>query len=153
MPIAGYEELIYRGHYEVVCGIDFSGTMLTAEYGGGLREDEVILPPVRYWKLTYEQVNRHRMVTPDGGEPKTRENYLWDLYVGSKLNGNRPFAMRCPRNGKAYLCFFDEDVFEMTLLNLKAMTTGLSIRQTRVRGVSTLPDGSIAEAGENPSVI
>jgi hypothetical protein len=149
-----YPELKYRGHYDVVAGYDFAGTMLSADYGGGLREDEVIFPPLKYWKLRYDSVSRRVYVQPEGNaEPKLREVYLRDFVLDSKTNGNRPFVMRCPLDNKPYLCVFDTDTLEFDLLNLMAMTTGLSIRQVYVRQMNFLPDGSIGSEIENPAQI
>jgi hypothetical protein len=137
--------LCYRGNYSLTAGIDFGGTMLSAEYGGGYREDEVIFPPLRYWKLTYSALHKHVKVRLPNGEMIDRLSYVWQMYYNSKNTGNQPFILRCPRDKKIYLAYFPDDTLEVEMMDMFLGTTGLSIKQVNVRGITTNADGSLNE--------
>jgi hypothetical protein len=148
-----YPTLEYRGNFHVKCGIDHAGALLSAEYAGGYREDVVVGVPLRDWSLTYSALINRAMITLEGGAPIDRASYVWNFYNESKDNGNRPFRMRCPRDGKFYLCFFPQDRMEFEMVNRRLSTTGLQIKQVYVRGVSTLDDGSLSDDVINPDEI
>lgn len=145
--------LIYRGNFSCAAGIDFAGTMLAAEFGGGYRTDEVVMPPLRYWSFTYSALSRRVNVQPPNAEPIDRLSYIWNFYYQSKLNGNRPFKVRCPRDNKLYLAYWPDGNLEMSLADQFLATTGLQARQLYMRGVNTLPDGSLDEGVENSDTI
>jgi hypothetical protein len=148
-----YPYLNYRGNFSLTAGIDYAGTMLSAEYGGGFREDEVIFPPLRYWKLTYSALNRRVKVQLPSGEAVNRIDYVWGMYCASKENGNRPFILRCPRDSKLYLAIFTDDTLEMELVDLWLATAGVAIKQAAVRGVATNADGSLDEGVLSPDLL
>lgn len=148
-----YPQLIYRGNYQLTAGIDFGGTMLSVEYGGGFREDEVVFPPMRKWSLTYSALSKRVAVRLRDGETASRLNYVWNFYVESKAGGNIPFVVRCPRDEKLYLAYFPDDALEMTMVDNYLATTGLALRQVYVRGVSVNADGSVDEDLIDPDAI
>lgn len=137
--------LIYRGNYELTASVDFSGTMLSAEYGGGFREDEVIFPPMRGWSLSYKALSKRVSVQLANGERASRLNYVWNFYMASKAGGNLPFVVRCPRDEKLYLAYFPDDALQVNLVDQFLGTCGLTVRQLYVRGVSVNADGSVNE--------
>jgi hypothetical protein len=146
-----YPLLVYRGNYRVTLGASYEGSILSAEMGGGYRRDEVIFPKILTGKLTYEALEKRVWVQPaEGGPPKSRLDYIWDFYCGSKDNANRPFRMRSPRDGKMYLWFFPENGIELEMMNRNLATTGLKVQQVYVKGVATLDDGSLADDGDSP---
>lgn len=145
-----YAQLIYRGNYSLTASIDFAGTMLSAEYGGGYREDEVIFPPLRGWRLNYSALSKLVSVQLRDGERASRLNYIWNFYTASKAAGNLPFVVRCPRDEKLYLAYFPDDNLEMTLVDQFLATCGLSVRQLYVRGVTVNADGSVEESVIDP---
>lgn len=148
-----YSQLIYRGNYALTARIDFAGTMLSVEYGGGFREDEVIFPPMRGWSLNYSALSKRVHIQLRDGERASRLNYIWNFYVASKAGGNLPFVVRCPRDEKLYLAYFPDDALEMTMVDNYLATTGLALRQTSVRGVAVNADGSVDEDVIDPDAI
>jgi hypothetical protein len=148
MPDRGHPRLVYRGHYEVTCEGDWGQTFLQADYPGGYFETSVIGHPsgLRTWSLRYPALKKELMVQPDdGGEPVPRDQYIWDFVEWSKGGGNLPFVMKCPRDGKDYLCVFKENKLSMRLVDESLRTTGLVVQQVFVRGVSFNDDGSLGE--------
>lgn len=139
-----YRALTYRGNYQLTLGADYSGAILSAEFGGGYRVDETIFPKLLYGKLTYSALlRRPKTLTNSEGKLVSRLRYVWDAYTYSKDNGNEPFVMRSPLDDKPYLWIFGEDNLEITLVDQLLATAGLSVRQVRVKGVATNADGSL----------
>lgn len=153
MSALDFPELIYRGNYQLAVGVDYGGTMLSAEFGSGYRVDEVIALPVLTARLNYEALTRRALINLPDGDPIDRLEYIWRMYCDSKDRGNRPFRMRSPRDEKMYLWFFEDDRLELQMMNAYLATCGLSLKQIRVKGVNTLPDGSVADEIENPDVV
>jgi hypothetical protein len=160
MPDLQFERLQYRGNYQVTCEVDFSESLLSARYAGGFREDVVIGSPngLRAWRLSYPALHKHAPAQTESGdhvvesgEIVSREQYIWRIYCRSKAGGNIPVVLRCPMDGKDYLCIFPEDRLSFTLLDHYMRTTGVQLEQTYVKGVNTLDDGSLGSPGEPPN--
>jgi hypothetical protein len=154
MPDLSFKRLIFRGHYEIVCDVDFSESLLSARYAGGYREDVVIglTSGLRSWKLKYSPFNKRILIdVPDVG-PMARDDYIWNDFCESKAGGNIPRIITCPRDGKDYLFIYKDDRLSFTLVDQFLRTTGLQIEQCYVRGTNTLPDGSLGDS-TNPSEI
>lgn len=67
---------------------------------------------------------------------QTRARYIWDLFVRSKINGDRPFEIEDPMDTTGatilYGCFAD-DALNYPILCSLIYSAGLSIRQRRIR--------------------
>jgi hypothetical protein len=147
-------ELVYRGNFQVVVGIDYAGTILSAEFGSGYREDEVVGLPLLTARLNYEALTRRAFIRPpDSAKPVDRLEYIWNFYCDSKDRGNRPCRMRSPRDERMYLWFFPDDNLTLNMIDAYCATGGLALKQWRGRGVNTLDDGSVADEVVNPDVI
>lgn len=140
-----YPTLIYRGNFQVVAALDYSNSLLRADFGGGLSETEVIFPPLRDWKLSYPELSRDAMIYLPSGESVSRLDYVWAMYRASKDSGNHPLILRCPRDKKLYLVEFADDRLEYSLADLYLATCGLTLKQVYARGVTFNADGSLPE--------
>lgn len=153
MSTPEYPRLQYRGNFRVTAGIDYEGTTLGVEYGGGLSERETIFPPLRYWKLSYPELSRDAMIQLPSGELISRLDYVWNFYCDRLNKGGVPFTIRCPRDKRLYLAEFTDLRLEYELADLFLASTGLSMRQAYVRHMNTLEGGALDEGLENPSTI
>ena len=72
--MAEYEQLIYRGDFRCEVGIDYSGSFLGIDYGGGLDETEKVFPGLLTAKLSYPHLDRD--VIPHGALVN-RLDYIW----------------------------------------------------------------------------
>lgn len=140
MSLPDYPILIYRGHFHVTMGFDHSGSLLSAEYGGGLRSDEVIFPKLRTGSLNYPTLHRDAMIEVEEDTFVNRLDYIVGFYNTSKENGNEPFLMKSPLDGKWYLWFFPDNNLDVELIDLYMGSSGLKIRQIYVQGV--VPDNA-----------
>jgi hypothetical protein len=154
MSALEYERLLFRGHFHCEVGIDYSGSFLGVEYGGGLDETEKVFPGLLTAKLSYPELDRDVLIMPPGAvEPVSRLDYIWGFYRRSMDNARRPFLMRSPLDKKLYLWKFADDSLSIELVNLFMGTTGLSMKQTYVRHMNTLEGGALDEGEENPQTI
>jgi hypothetical protein len=153
MSALEYERLVFRGHFRCEVGIDYSGSFLGIDYGGGLEESEKVFPGLLTAKLSYPWLDRDVMVQPWSGEPVSRLEYIWGFYRRHMDNARRPFVMRSPLDKKLYLWKFADDSLSIELVDLYLGTTGLSLRQAYVRHMNTLEGGALDEGVENPSTI
>ena len=63
MPLPeGYEVLLWRGNFSLTVGLDYSGSLLRATFGGGFSETEVIFPPLRVASLKYDALHSDMMM-------------------------------------------------------------------------------------------
>jgi len=148
-----YERLVYRGNFRCEIGVDYSGSFLSIDYGGGLDETEKVFPALLTAKLSYPELDRDVLIQPHAGEPIDRLAYIWGFYRRSMDNARRPFEMRSPLDKKLYLWRFADDSLSIELVNLFMGSTGLSLRQAYVRHVNTLEGGALDEGVENPSTV
>lgn len=151
--MADYERLVYRGNFRCEVGIDYSGSFLEIDYGGGLGESEKVFPGLLTAKLSYPELDRDVMIVTPAGEAVSRLFYVWDFYRRQMDNGRRPFEMRSPLDKKLYLWQFADLSLSIDLINLYLGSTGVTLKQTYVRHMGTLPGGALDEGVENPSTI
>lgn len=149
MPLpTGYETLIYRGHFRVVEDLDYEAALLSAEYGGGYRVDEIVFPALRTCSLSYPTLHKDAMilVSEDPDVFVSRHHYLWDFYKARKDAGNEPFLMKSPRDAKWFLWIFTDNKLSYELLDLYMASSSVKLQQVNVRGVvADNPDGSFDE--------
>lgn len=153
MSALEYERLLFRGHFHCEVGVDYSGSFLGVEYGGGLDETEKVFPGLLTAKLSYPELDRDVMIQLPSGELISRLDYIWGFYRRSMDNARRPFIMRFPLDKRLYLWKFTDDSLSIELVNLYLGTSGLSLRQAAVRHMNTLEGGALDEGLENPSTI
>jgi len=148
MPLpAGFETLIYRGHFECEVGFDHGDSLLTAQLGGGLEESEVLFPKLRYASLSYPTLHRDAMVQVES-DPDVfvdRLTYITSFYNERMEAGNEPFLMKFPLDSKWYLWRFTETSLTVNLIDLFMGSSGLRLKECRVRGVVPDADGSFDE--------
>jgi hypothetical protein len=151
MPDQAFPRLLYRG-FAARRRIDFNETLLSASFPGGYREDIVVgsVNGLRSWQIGYNRLYTDLYVTVPGGHRVSRLDYIWQLYVESKREGNRPIVFTDPHERKDYLCYFPQNVLDINRVNHELSNTSLEIEQVFVRGVNTLEDGSLGETEGNP---
>lgn len=150
MPLPeGYARLIYRGHFHVTEDLDYSESILGAGYGWGYRDDEVVFPPLRACALSYPTLHRDAMIETEPDTFVSRHDYLWNFYDARKSEGNKPFLMKSPKDGKWFLWRFADNKLSYELLDLYMATAGVKLEQANVRGVTPdNADGSFNEEEE-----
>ncbi len=94
---------------------------------------------VREWKLQFPSLGHidvlPNTVTDINGASVSREQYIRSLYVENKVTGE-PFAYQDPNNGQYYLVDFVEDDLSMQRMKVKIFSTGITLRQRRIPGVT-----------------
>lgn len=128
-------------------GIDYGAAILSAEYGGGFREDENVFPPLRTAALSYPTLHKDALIEVSTGVYKHRLQYIWDFYMTSKATGNKPFLMKTPNpaeEDKYFLWVFEDNDLTVNLVDLYMGGTGLKLRQVYVRGLTPNADGSFS---------
>jgi hypothetical protein len=144
--------LFYRGNFSLKRRRDYTDAYLQAEYPNGYTSEAAIVGmAIREWDLTYSALVPATIQLPNG-QTKDRLSYVWDFYCDSKDNGNRPFYLIDPAEQKRYLCVFKDRVIEVEMMNYTLSTTGLTIRQTFLKTMNFLDDGSIGD-DQNPAQI
>lgn len=95
----------------------------------------------RSWKLTMPTLASldEAVVTAEGarGGTMTRDLYLRTLYAENKASG-QPFVFLSPQDGEYYFVDFVDEALTMQRMRVKIFSTGLTMRQRRIAGV-TLP--------------
>lgn len=149
-----YPRLRYRGHFDLKRRKDYSRVNLSAEYPNGYREDIIIGVPLMSWSLSYPSLSDRAYIALENGDRKTRREYIEDFVDASILNGNAPFVIEDPLNGKDYLAIFAQDTLELsvTFTQFLLSSANLEIKQVNVKGVNTLADGSLG-LNDNPAQI
>jgi hypothetical protein len=146
LPTDDFDTLIYRGHFHVTEELDYSGSILGAEFGWGYRADETIFPPLRACTLSYPTLHRDALIEVTTGVFVNRLNYIWDFYETSKTAANMPFLMKSPKDSKWFLWRFADDKLSFELLDLFMASSGVKLVQANVRGVTAdNDDGSFEE--------
>lgn len=141
MPLpTGFETLLYRGHFECEAGFEHSASLLTAEFGGGLQESEVLFPKLRYASLSYPTLHRDALIEVEEAVFLDRLSYITGFYNERMEAGNEPFLMKFPLDSKWYLWRFTELDLTVRLIDLFMGSGGLRLRECRVRGV--VPDNN-----------
>jgi hypothetical protein len=157
MPDLAYPRLIFRGFFPLrrTTQEDY---ILSTEYPGGYRDDAIIGAPVDLltWELSYPHISHLHYIELPNGERKTRFEYLRDFRRDSKINGNRPFVIQDPVDGKDYLAIFADDSVSMDVTKTPEqpmqMATTMLIKQVFVRGVNFLDDGSLGDYTGNAEI-
>lgn len=149
----GFERLITEGFLFESKSVRGAG--LFANYGDGYGEGARIGHPegLLTWKVKVEVLPDTEEFLINAGEfgLQTRERYLWDLYCRHMVaNWHKPFWLRDPKTTRDYLVDFVEEQLDYQLLCLTASSTGLTLRQRRVFGLSA-PGEPVAV--ENPDSI
>lgn len=94
----------------------------------------------RSWKLTMPTLSSltamPRVIGVKGGS-MSRQLYLSTLYAENKVTG-QPFVFLSPQDGEYYFVDFVDEGLTLQRMRVKIFTTGLTMRQRRVPGV-TLP--------------
>lgn len=147
MPLpAGYETLIYRGHFRVTEELDYEDALLSAVYGGGYRVDEIIFPALRVCSLSYPTLHKDALIEVEPDVFESRHDYLWNFYKARKDAGNEPFLMKSPRDAKWFLWVFADNKLGYELLDLYMASSSVKLQQVNVRGVTAdNADGSFDE--------
>lgn len=138
MPLPDFPILKYRGHFECEIGISYKSAKLGVSLGGGYKAVDNIFPPLLYGSLSYPTLHRDAMIEVEEDVFVNRLDYIWAFYRNSKDNGDEPFLMKSPLDGKWYLWDFPDDDLTITLLDLYMGSSGLKIEQRYVEGV--IPD-------------
>lgn len=104
---------------------------------------------VREWKLKLPTLAGSTVpvpfVTDINGASVSREEYVWSLYVENKITGT-PFAYTDPRSGQYYLVDFMDEQLTYSRMRVKLYSTGLTLRQRRLQGVTIFSVSSISPA-------
>lgn len=67
-------------------------------------------------------------------DDQSRPIYVWEFWLRSKREGNRPFWVEDPKDGLFYLAEFTDDHLDYSILCFKVYSTGLGLSQRRVIG-------------------
>lgn len=141
MPLpTGFETLIYRGHFECEGGFEHGDSLLSATFGGGLEDYEVVFPKMRTASLSYPTLHRDAMIEVEPDTFVDRLTYLTNFYNARMEAGNEPFLMKFPLDSQWYLWRFTETYLTVKLIDLFMGSTGLKLKECRVRG--TVPDNA-----------
>jgi hypothetical protein len=120
--------------------------LLTADFGAGFGAGALIGSPdgLRGWNVKIAALPDSTGQTP-AVEAQTRAAYLWSRFQASKAADNEPFWIHDLRDGKFYLAAFVDHLLSYDVFCSRVYSTGLALRQERVRGViSPVPDLQLA---------
>lgn len=146
MALPDFPILIYRGHFECEVGVSYKSAKVGASLGGGYKAVENIFPPLLYGSLSYPTLHRDAMIEVEEDTFVSRLDYIWSFYRQSKDNADQPFLMKSPLDSKWYLWDFPDDDLSINLINLFMGSSGLTIEQRYVEGVTPdNADGSFDE--------
>lgn len=124
--------------------IDFA--LFSADFGDGYQTSALVGSPhgLKSWQITYGHLKRTPHRAKGRFSQEATADYLWDFFMQRMREGNSPFIVRCPRDGKDYLASFTETKlgYKEAFKN-RFYTTGIAITQRRVRGVISNEDGSL----------
>lgn len=108
---------------------------------------------LRSWKLKWPTLAGTDIniptVTDINGATVTRERYLRSLFIENKVTGT-PFAYPDPSSGQYYLVDFDEDDMTMDRMRVKIYSTGLTLKQRRLQGVTVF---SVSRMGSATGIL
>lgn len=111
---------------------------------------------VREWKLKLPTLAHidvlSNTVTDPNGATVSREAYIRSLYDDNQVEGI-PFAYRDPNNLQYYLVDFKDEELSMSRMRVKIFSTGLTIRQRRLEGVTLYDPGAVEDTGSSPNVM
>lgn len=124
---------------ETNIGIGFSE--LENELGGGFYSQMLYGSEngERFWKLTLPTLSdgtaKATYTSINGETGLTPQEVLWDLYCEQKVSGV-PFMYQCPRSRRYYLVRFADSNLTYERLLIALYSTGLTIKQWRIKGKS-----------------
>lgn len=102
---------------------------------------------VRKWTLKFPTLASLEVlpltVTDPNGALVSREEYVRSVYAENKLG--TPFAYTDPANGQYYLVDFEDKTLSMERMRVKIYSTGLTIKQRRLPGVTIFNAGAISQ--------
>lgn len=136
MVVPDYELLDTTGFSFTEMAITVS--VLKANYGDGYGAGALNghAQGLRSWTIEVAllpDLDEFLIFPADSSEGETRANYLWDLFLRSKVAGNRPFRFREHKDGQEFFAEFVEDTLSFQMFTAKLFSTGLQIKQRRVR--------------------
>lgn len=103
---------------------------------------------VRKWTLKFPTLASLEVlsntVTDINGAAVSREQYVRSLYAENKVTGT-PFAYQCPATGQYYLVDFEDDELSLARMRIKIYSTGLTLKQRRLTGVTIFDVGNISQ--------
>jgi hypothetical protein len=121
------EEAIRHAIYESDQGDDGYGTSVLYGAETGLRSFKLKFPMLA-------RANGQSFVTIDG-VTMSPVMYVWQLYRKSRRTG-RPIVIQSPVNDQYYLVKFADPEMSLARFTTMLFSTGLSLRQVRIEGVS-----------------
>jgi hypothetical protein len=116
--------------------------LLKADFGDGYGAGALVgsAKGLRGWTMQIDALpDDFEHVGPVGDSEQTRASYLWDFFLASKTAGNDPFWFEDPKDDKYYLVEFIDDRLTYPILCAKLYSSGLQLRQRRVRGLTAPP--------------
>lgn len=131
-------------------GTSVRGFNLMGNYGDGYREGVVTGHPegLRKWKVKINALpdSDDYMVNAGVYGMQTRAEYLWQFYVRHNVRAAfKPFWVRDPKTRQDFLAEIVDEELDYGMLCAIAYSTGLTLRQRRVRGVASVGDPITAE--------
>lgn len=132
--------------------LNHEGTTLSADFGAGYVAAAVVNLSVREWSLSGDVLldTEEHMVDAGVDGPQTRARYVFNFYERHMDAGRRPFWVRVPFENRDYLVEFGEERLTFDIFTGVLFSTGLTLKQRRVRGVASPSD---ATAEVNPDSI
>lgn len=152
MPDQAFPRLEYVVLDSHECKIAFS--VFEASFGDGYGAGALVGSPdgLISGRLSYGHLARYPHRQTGRFSREAVADYIWDFFCARMREGNSPFIIRFARDKKDYLVAFTETELTYREFKQRFYQTGLAYQQRRVKGVSTLADGSLG-VSENPDVI
>lgn len=132
-----------------------SFTTLSNDLGDGYRETRLLGSEngVKEWKITLPTLAGANIpvptVTGPSGATLTRERYVREVFIENKVTGV-PFAFPDPSTGIYYLVDFIDDGLDMQRAKVKLYSTGLTLRQRRMVGITIYDIARLSLGGYVP---
>jgi hypothetical protein len=138
--------------YFTFTAIRLKVAVLTVDYGDGYGDGALVGSDqgLRGWSvqinvlLDLEDYGLIHSYDPEGQTPFV---YLFNFILRSKVAGNRPFILRDPNDGRDYFAEFVEHGLNLEMMTSALFSTGLELRQRRVRDFDSPSEPT---DGENP---
>lgn len=128
-------------------------TVLTNELSDGYRTRVLFGSPtgVKKFTLNFQSLAHHSVlpltVTGPDGESISREEYLRAVYEHNRITG-QPFAYPDPSTGILYLVDFEDQELSMSQLTVRIYSTGVTLIQRRMPGVTLVPNAVLLSGNE-----
>jgi hypothetical protein len=99
----------------------------------------------RMWNLGFNAMrNKATPDVTDGDLGLSAARYLWDLFIRTKNSGT-PFVVRDPLYNQYYLAEFSDRILSFEQIFTTLFSTGLNLKQVRLRGVTVFDPSVYAE--------